>query len=128
MLATQLAFFPEINEKEILSEVIEILVDYKSLKVKMLNRQEVLERGYSGNLFPIFKNNDLESELKVNLIERALNFSLDKTERLIIEMKYLNSEEKTDLNIYLDLGIKKKLYYIKKKRALLAIAKSLGMI
>jgi ArpU family phage transcriptional regulator len=61
-------------------------------------------------------------------MERALDGSLDFIERKIINQKYLNSKEINDLNIYMDLGIKKGKYYKKKKLSLFRLATALGIV
>lgn len=127
-MGMQLAFFPEVDEKKIRSIVVKELKKYKALKVQQQNKLEQCEKGIEGHLFPKLFENDLENELKVIQIERALKYSLDSIEREIIEMKYLSLERQNDLNIYLDLGLQKKPYYEKKKTAIFMIASSLGII
>ncbi|WP_051024256.1 MULTISPECIES: ArpU family phage packaging/lysis transcriptional regulator [Bacillus] len=61
-------------------------------------------------------------------MERALENSLDYIERRIIEMKYLDSNDYTDLTIMMDLCIKKGKYYSKKKTAIYNLATALGRI
>ncbi|MFJ7831782.1 ArpU family phage packaging/lysis transcriptional regulator [Peribacillus sp. NPDC097284] len=127
-MGTQLAFFPDVDEKKIRSIVVKELKKYKALKVQQQNKLEQCEKGIEGRLFPKLLENDVENELKVIQIERALKYSLDSIEREIIEMKYLSLERQNDLNIYLDLGLQKKPYYEKKKTAIFMIASSLGII
>lgn len=127
-MSNQLAFFPDVDEKKIRSIVVKELKKYKALKVQQQNKQEQSAKGIEGHLFPKLLENDVENELKVIQIERALEYSLDSTERKIIEMKYLSLERQNDLNIYLDLGLQKKPYYEKKKTAIFMIASSLGII
>jgi ArpU family phage transcriptional regulator len=117
-----------VTEKEIQDAVIKDLKDYKALKVKLENIKERQEAG-AIHLFP---NLSIETfdELKAKQIERALTNSLDPIERKIIEIKYLdpNDREITDLEIYLSLGLKKGKYYIKKREATRQLAKALGII
>lgn len=127
-MGMQLAFFPDVDEKKIRSIVVKELKKYKALKVQLQNKQERCDKGIEGYLFPKLLENDVENELKVIQIERALKYSLDSIEREIIEMKYLSLERQNDLNIYLDLGLQKKPYYEKKKTAIFMIASSLGII
>lgn len=119
----------QISEKDIQNEVIKDLKNYKALKVKLENIRERKEAG-ALHIFPSLKNNEVMDELKAKQIERAINQSLDPIERRIIESKYLSTEnrELTDLEIYLDLGLKKGKYYMKKKEALIQLAKALGII
>lgn len=128
MSENQLALFPDVDEKYIRSIVVKELKKYKALKVQMENKKEKFEKGIEGNLFPKLLENDAENELKVIQIERAFQNSLDSIERKIIEMKYLEPERQNDLNIYLELGIRKEVYYEKKRIAIMQIASSLGII
>lgn len=68
------------------------------------------------------------NELKVKQMERALQNSLDDEERLIIEKKYLTATRVKDINIYMELGMKKDTYYEIKQRAIYRIATALGII
>jgi ArpU family phage transcriptional regulator len=128
MMSKQLSFFPDVDEKEIRSFVVKELKKYKALKIQQQNKQELNEKGIQGHIFPKLIENDMENELKVIQMERALNNSLDQLERQIIEMKYLSLERQNDINIYLELGLQKTPYYEKKKAAIFMIASSLGMI
>ncbi|MFJ7585617.1 ArpU family phage packaging/lysis transcriptional regulator [Bacillus cereus] len=127
-MSAQLSFFPDIDEKEVRSIVVKELKKYKALKIQQKNKLELNEKGIQGNIFPKLLQNDLENELKVIQMERALNNSLDQLERQIIEMKYLSKEKQNDLSIYLDLGLQKKQYYEKKKTAIFMIATAIGII
>ncbi|WP_342025742.1 ArpU family phage packaging/lysis transcriptional regulator [Cytobacillus pseudoceanisediminis] len=127
-MSAQLSFFPDIDEKEVRSIVVKELKKYKALKIQQQNKLELNEKGIQGNIFPKLLQNDLENELKVIQMERALNNSLDQLERQIIEMKYLSKEKQNDLSIYLDLGLQKKQYYEKKKTAIFMIATAIGII
>lgn len=126
-MGMQLAFFPEVDEKKIRSIVVKELKLFRALKIQQLNKQELYEKGITINIFPKLYENDREKELKVLHMERALN-NLDYIERNIIEFKYLKNYDYTDLNIYLELGIKKGKYYLKKKAAIYDIATALGII
>lgn len=127
-MAAQSSLFPDIDERKVRSIVAMELKKYKAYKVRLQNVREQQEKGINENLFPKLKDSDNQNALKVAQIERALNNSLDDTERQIIEMKYLSKERQNDLNIYLDLGLQKKPYYEKKKAAIFMIAASLGII
>lgn len=127
-MSNQLSFFPDVDEKQVRSVVVKELKKYKALKVRQQNRKELIEKGIASDIFPKMRNNDLENELKVIQMERALKSSLDHMERKIIEMKYLGPESQNDINIYMELGLQKTPYYEKKKTAILMIATSLGII
>ncbi|MFJ8245193.1 ArpU family phage packaging/lysis transcriptional regulator [Peribacillus asahii] len=127
MGAEQLSLFEDVNEKEVEKRIIEYLRDYRALKVQIENKQEQIEAGVS-NLFQPIRQPDPKNELKVKQIERALENSLDFLERKIIEMKYLTSQEINDIDIYLELGIKKGKFYVKKRAAIFNLATALGMI
>lgn len=127
-MTSQLSFFPDVDEKKIRSIVVKELKKYKALKIQQQNKLELNQNGIQVNIFPKLLQNDLENELKVIQMERALKNSLDTVERQIIEMKYLSLERQNDLNIYLELGLQKTAYYEKKKTAIFMIASSLGII
>jgi ArpU family phage transcriptional regulator len=127
-MSSQLSLFPEVDEKQIRSTVVKELKKYKALKIQQQNKLELNENGIQGHIFPKLLENDVENELKVIQMERALNNSLDHVERQIIEKKYLSLERQNDLNIYLDLGLQKTPYYEKKKVAIFMLASSLGII
>jgi ArpU family phage transcriptional regulator len=116
-----------VSEKEIQNTIINELRDYRSLKVKLENLRERGEKGAS-DLFPVLEDTYSTSELKVVQIDRALKYSLDQTEREIIEKKYLTDDEKKDIEIYLDLGLSKKKFYDKKREAIFRLARALGIV
>ncbi|KIL72530.1 ArpU family phage packaging/lysis transcriptional regulator [Bacillus badius] len=127
MNAKQLKFFRDIDEKEVQNLIIGELRDYRALKVQIENKKEQEAAGVI-NLFPSVREQDRLNELKVKQIERALENSLDFIERKIIEMKYFTSHETKDINIYLELGLKKGKYYEKKRAAIYRLATALGVI
>ncbi|OCA85245.1 ArpU family phage packaging/lysis transcriptional regulator [Pseudobacillus wudalianchiensis] len=127
MNAIQLKFFREIDEKEVQKLIIGELRDYRALKVQIENKKEQEAAGVI-NLFPSVRQQDRLNELKVKQIERALENSLDFIERRIIEMKYFTSQETKDINIYMELGLKKGKYYEKKRAAIYRLATALGII
>lgn len=126
MLAEQLSFLSNVNEREVRKLVIRELKDYRALKVQIENKNERVSAGV--NLFPSLRNSHVINELKVKQIERALNDSLDEEELLIIKKKYLTSVKTKDIEIYLELGFKKDTYYEVKNRAINRIATALGII
>ncbi|TYS67039.1 ArpU family transcriptional regulator [Sutcliffiella horikoshii] len=126
MLAEQLSFLSNVNEREVRKLVIRELKDYRALKVQIENKNERVSAGV--NLFPSLRNSHVINELKVKQIERALNDSLDEEELLIIKKKYLTSIKTKDIEIYLELGFKKDTYYEVKNRAINRIATALGII
>lgn len=127
MGAKQLSFLTEVNEKDVQDIVIEELKNYRALKVQMENKREREMAGIV-DLFPSLRQADKVNELKVKQIDRALESSLDTTERTIIEQKYLDSKELTDMHIYTELGLKKGKYYEKKRLAIFRIATALGIV
>lgn len=127
MGAKQLSFLEEVNEKDVQDIVIEELKNYRALKVQMENKREREMAGIV-DLFPSLRQADKENELKVRQIDRALENSLDATERIIVEQKYIDSKELTDMYIYTELGLKKGKYYEKKRLAIFRIATALGII
>ncbi|WP_203362429.1 ArpU family phage packaging/lysis transcriptional regulator [Bacillus sp. REN10] len=127
MNAKQLSMFNDIDEKEVQDLIITELRNYRALKVQIENKKEQEAAGVI-DLFPSVRQQDRLNELKVKQIDRALEHSLDFIERRIIEMKYFTSEETKDINIYLDLGLKKGKYYEKKRAAIYRLATALGVI
>jgi ArpU family phage transcriptional regulator len=125
--AQQMSFLAEVDEKEVRDIVIKQLRNYRALKVQMENKKEREQAGIV-NLFPTLRKIDKENELIVRQIDRSLEHSLDSFERKIIEMKYLNSVETNDLNIYLELGLKKEKFYDKKRAAIFNLATALGIV
>ncbi|USK54384.1 ArpU family transcriptional regulator [Cytobacillus solani] len=126
-MGAQLSFFPVVDEKEVRTIVVKELKNYRALKIQQQNKLELNDKGIKGSIFPKLRDNDLENELKIIQMERALK-NLDFFEYEIIKKKYLVTDEYTDINIYLDLGIKKGKYYSKKKTAIINIATALGII
>lgn len=124
MECDQLILFENKPYEEIQSTVIQELRMYRALKVQVENIQEKKEFGIT-TPFPESIEN---SYLKVKQMERALNHSLDVDERKIIEMKYLSGDRVKDINVYMDLGMKKDRYYILKKNAIRYLATALGII
>lgn len=115
-----------IKDKDIHKEVIEALSEYRALKVKFNNLKRREEHGVD-ELFQVLIDNTIESKLKVLDIEDALG-ALDFLERCIIERKYLSTKDRTDVDIYSELGISNTRFYDKKRTALQSIAKSLNII
>lgn len=127
MGAEQLTLLEPVDEKLVRQTVIRELKNYRALKVQLANKKEREGAGVVG-LFPVLRKEDNLAELKVKQIERALQNAIDSIERKIIELKYLSLYEINDLNIIIELGIKKGRYYEKKKTAILRIATALGVI
>jgi ArpU family phage transcriptional regulator len=127
MVAEQISFFDEVNEKEIRKTIVKELKNYRALKVQIENKSECSAAGVV-SLFPNLRKQDNFNELKVKQMERALDKGLDAIEKEIIQKKYLEPQLMNDLNIYLELGLKKDAYYIKKRSAILSLATALGII
>ncbi|MGG3629613.1 hypothetical protein CHCC19466_0520 [Bacillus licheniformis] len=113
-------------KKEAQKLVIKELKEYRALKVQIENKKECIREGVM--LFPAIWDSFTVNELKVKQMERALKKSLDDEERLIIEKKYLTAARVKDINIYMELGMKKDTYYEIKQRAICRIATALGII
>jgi ArpU family phage transcriptional regulator len=126
VVADQLSFFYKLNEKEVRKVIVNELKYYRALKVRMKNIQQQREAGII-NLFPALHHADQQMEMKAQQMERALK-CLDTTEKAIIEMKYLNTTEVNDLNIFMALGLKKGKYYEMKRGAISRLATALGII
>ncbi|MCU5414820.1 ArpU family transcriptional regulator [Bacillus wiedmannii] len=125
----QLAFFPEIDDKEyklIQKAVVKVLRDYKALAVRMENQTEC-ERE-SIQLFPELRDTRKLNDYKYLQIKRALDHSLDLEQREIIERKYLKGGVMNDTLIKTQMMLEHKWYYYQKKSAIMAIATALRMI
>ncbi|CAI6230967.1 MULTISPECIES: ArpU family phage packaging/lysis transcriptional regulator [Bacillus subtilis group] len=123
----QLSFLPDVNEKEVRNTVIKELKTYRSLKIQAENRKEQKEKGVIG-LFPQLRKNTEYNELKVKQMDRALKNCLDQDEYRIIEKKYLSPEKIKDLEIMIELGLKRDKFYQVKRQAIYNIATALGII
>ncbi|MBO0962509.1 ArpU family transcriptional regulator [Neobacillus sp. MM2021_6] len=126
MLAEQMSFLAEIDEKEVRKLVTRDLKNYRVAKVQLENKKECNEAGMTP--FPTLRDSSNINELKVKQIERALEHALDDIEREIITRKYLSTSRVKDINIYMDLNINKDPYYELKRRAINTIAEALGII
>lgn len=100
---------------------------YRALKVRLQNKRECEAVGV-GQLFPSIRENYIKDDLKVKQIDRAIVDGLDAVEREIIELKYLQPSIPTDVQVYMEMYLKKEIFYQKKKSAIISIAYSLGMI
>ncbi|ASB89501.1 ArpU family transcriptional regulator [Bacillus sonorensis] len=127
MLAKQLSFLPPIDEKEVRNTIIKELKKYKALKVQLENRKEQEAAGMT-ELFPRLRDPHSFNALKVAQMDRALKQSLDDDELKIIQMKYLSSTKIKDIEIYMEMGLKKDKYYQIKRQAIYNLATALGII
>jgi ArpU family phage transcriptional regulator len=127
MTACQLSIFEEVDENQVKKIVIKELRKYRSLKVQLENLEERRAAGVV-SLYPSVRPVNIDNELKVKQMDRALKGSLNEIERKIIDMKYLSGNYYKDVEIYLELGIKRDRYYEIKKLALGYIATALGII
>ncbi|XYU18283.1 ArpU family phage packaging/lysis transcriptional regulator [Bacillus pumilus] len=127
MLVKQLSLISEVNEKEVRNTVIKEMKTYRSLKIQAENRREQKEKGVIG-LFPQLRKSTEYNELKVKQMDRALMHCLDQDEYSIIEKKYLSPEKIKDLEIMIELGIKRDKFYQVKRQAINNIATALGII
>ncbi|MGE8080494.1 ArpU family phage packaging/lysis transcriptional regulator [Peribacillus loiseleuriae] len=126
-MATQLAFFPDIDEKEVRRVVARQLKQYKALRVAVQNKSEQIDEGME-NIFPILNDEQTDKPIIVRQIDRALENALDEVERDIIQRKYLSKSRMKDITIYMDMGLTKDQYYIHKGEAINLIATALGII
>ncbi|MBS4162093.1 ArpU family transcriptional regulator, partial [Klebsiella pneumoniae] len=122
-----LAFVPLIDEKEVRNTIIRELKRYKALKVQLENRKEREAAGLN-HLFQQLRDQHSLNELKVCQMDRALKQSLDNDELKIIKAKYLSSQKIKDIEIYMEMGLKKDKYYQVKRRAIYNLATALGII
>ncbi|MCI4126482.1 ArpU family phage packaging/lysis transcriptional regulator [Bacillus haynesii] len=122
-----MAFLPPIDEKEVRSTIIRGLKRNKALKVPLENRKEREAVGIN-NLFPQLRDQHSLSELKVCQMNRALKQSLDTDELKIIQEKYLSSKKIKDIEIYMEMGLKKDKYYQVKRQAIYNLVTALGII
>lgn len=113
--------------KALQSIVKEQLKLYRALKVRLQNKRECEAAGV-GQLFPSIRENYIKDDLKVKQIDRAIADGLEAVEREIIELKYLQPSIPTDVQVYMEMYLKKEIFYQKKKSAIISIAYSLGMI
>ncbi|MGG1863584.1 ArpU family phage packaging/lysis transcriptional regulator [Bacillus safensis] len=127
MLVKQLSLISEVNEKEVRNTVIKELMIYRSLKIQAENRKEQKEKGVLG-LYPQLRKRAEYNDLKVKQMNRALKHCLDQDEYSIIEMKYLSTEKVKDLEIMMELGLKRDKFYQLKRKAIYNIATALGII
>ncbi|MDZ5719552.1 ArpU family phage packaging/lysis transcriptional regulator [Bacillus sp. SXabc123] len=126
-MVKQLSLIPEVNEKEVRNTVIKELKTYRSLKIQAENRREQKEKGVIG-LFPQLRKSTEYNELKVKQMDRALKHCLDQDEYSIIKKKYLSPEKIKDLEIMIELGLKRDKFYQVKRQAIYNIATALGII
>ena len=127
MSATQLTFLPPIDKKKVRNTIIRDLKRYKALKVQLENRKEREAAGMN-NLFPQLRDQHSLNELKVCQMDRALKQSLDGDELKIIKAKYLSPQKIKDIEIYMEMGLKKDKCYQVKRRAIYNLATALGII
>lgn len=125
----QLTLLPAIDretEKKVQKEIVNILKEYRALKIRFENEAEQQQEGIS--LFPEIRDAKRVNLIKFKQVEKALTYSLDEDEIKIIEMKYLSNKRLKDDFIYNELLIKKDAFYEKKKKAIRLIATALGII
>lgn len=74
------------------------------------------------NLFLRLRDQHSLNELKVCQMDRALKQSLDGDELKIIKAKYLSPQKIKDIEIYMEMGLKKDKCYQVKRRAIYNLA------
>lgn len=80
------------------------------------------------NLFHQLRDQNSLNELKVCHMDRALKQSFDYDELKIIKAKYLSPQKIKNIEIYMEMGLKKDKYYQVKRRAIYNLATALGII
>ncbi|KFM95207.1 ArpU family transcriptional regulator [Bacillus clarus] len=125
----QLFLIPTIDketEKKVHKEVINILKEYRALKIYFENVAEQKREG----VILFSKMNEMENinRMKFEQIERVLCKGLDEDQRNIIGIKYLSNKKCNDDYIYDKLLMNRDKFYKRKKSALRLIAIALGLI
>lgn len=115
-----------VNEKEIRPFVIEVLRDYRVLKVKFQNIQEQTEFG-AELLFPELRKST-DDEIRYRQLKRAFEEALDKDEQRVLQAKYMSGKEVNNDYLATTLGMKEGKFYRKRKSGILNFAKALNMI
>lgn len=145
-MGEQLTFIDEVPKDQYVRKVERVLYEYPSLLAGIENEAELEKEGL-GNLFPSlissyeetirgseisdptgkFGTKRAEKDLKKRQIKRALAI-LSPDERKLIEAKYFDTSQPTDVNVYLEQGFSERDYYRVKDRALRKIATALNII
>ncbi|WP_243526858.1 ArpU family transcriptional regulator [Bacillus pseudomycoides] len=115
----QLSLLPTIDketEKKVQKEVINILKEYRVLKIYFENAVEQKREGVI--LFPRISDMESLNRMKFEQIERVLCNGLDEDQRNIITIKYLSNKKYNDDYIYDKLLMNRDKFYKRKKRAL----------
>ncbi|MEC5238540.1 ArpU family phage packaging/lysis transcriptional regulator [Bacillus sp. FSL R9-9530] len=120
----QLSLLPAIDDNKVQKEVVSILKEYGTLKMRFNN--EVEQEGIS--LFPELRNSKTMSQFKVRQIEKVPDDILDDDERSIISMKFLTNKSVKDSFVQNELMISNSYFYTKKKSAIKLVATALGII
>ncbi|KEK24722.1 ArpU family transcriptional regulator [Bacillus gaemokensis] len=125
----QLSLLPTIDketEKKVQKEVINILKEYRALKIYFENAAEQKKEGVI--LFSRIGELERFNRMKFEQIEKVLQYVLDEEQRNIIVAKYLSNKKCNDDYIYDKLLMNRDKYYKKKKNAFWLIAISLGIM
>ncbi|PEM28965.1 ArpU family transcriptional regulator [Bacillus wiedmannii] len=115
-----------VNEKEIRPFVIEVLRDYRVLKVKFQNIQERTEFGVE-LLFPELRKST-DDEIRYRQLKRAFEEALDEDEQRVLQAKYMSGKEVNNDYLATMLGMKEGKFYRKRKSGIINFAKALNMI
>lgn len=147
MICEQLSFLEEVPKALYVRKIERILYEYPALKAGQENEAE-LEKAGLGNLFPSligqygdegprgteisnptekFGIKRAEKALKIRQIERALN-ALTHGERNLVNEKYFNPAQPSDVAVYMTLGMSSAHYYRVKDRILRKMATALNII
>ncbi|RWQ73161.1 ArpU family transcriptional regulator [Bacillus cereus] len=118
--------YRHVNEKEIRPFVIEVLRDYRVLKVKFQNIQERTEFGVE-LLFPELRKS-ADDEIRYRQLKRAFEEALDEDEQRVLQAKYMSGKEVNNDYLATMLGMKEGKFYRKRKSGIINFAKALNMI
>lgn len=118
--------YRHVNEKGIRPFVIEVLRDYRVLKVKFQNIQERTEFGVE-LLFPELRKST-DDEIRYRQLKRAFEEALDEDEQRVLQAKYMSGKEVNNDYLATMLGMKEGKFYRKRKSGIINFAKALNMI
>lgn len=142
----QLSFIEDIPKSKYVRQTERALYEYSALKIALQNEEELEKEGL-GNLFPsmvpayeesmgggtisnpteTWALRRAEKKLKVTQIDRALSI-LSSEERKMIQTKYLDQGQPSDVRASIDLEWPERTYFRVKDRALRKIATALNII
>ncbi|MDP5273543.1 ArpU family phage packaging/lysis transcriptional regulator [Chengkuizengella axinellae] len=107
-----------------------LLAAIKNTDIQGLTAKYNITTSSGSNIFKPVENtvvNIAEKEVKVNQIQKALK-ALTDIERELIEFRYFDPKQPSDIIVMLDLGFKNTAYYKIKSKAIYKMAISLNII